>query len=99
MLTTLIYLALSAAIVRIRRRWRTVLLTAIRRGMRRGGADRFAGVGEVMKGEFMEGIGYGLSFWAALAMIISWDLNHSIWWAMWHGAFSFLYVIYYAIWL
>ncbi len=40
-----------------------------------------------------EGIGYG----ASLAMIISFSVNKSILWAIFHGVFSWFYVIYYAI--
>jgi len=40
----------------------------------------------------------GLSFGAALAIAISFTVNKSILWAMLHGCFSWLYVIYYAIW-
>jgi hypothetical protein len=32
-----------------------------------------------------------------LATVISWDVNHSILWAMLQGFFSWFYVIYYAI--
>ena len=39
---------------------------------------------------------HGLSMGTALAMIISWSLHHSILWAIIHGIFSWLYVIYYA---
>ena len=39
----------------------------------------------------------GLSFGSALAIVISWSLHHSIIWAIIHGFFSWLYVIYYAI--
>lgn len=38
----------------------------------------------------------GIGFGAALAIAISWSLHHSILWAMFHGLFSWLYVIYYA---
>ena len=38
----------------------------------------------------------GLSFGAALAMTISWSLHKSILWAIIHGIFSWIYVIYYA---
>lgn len=41
----------------------------------------------------------GINAGAALAMIISWSLNQSILWAILHGLFGWLYVIYYAIWL
>jgi len=39
----------------------------------------------------------GISFGCALAVAISFNVNHSILWAMLHGCFSGLYVIYYAI--
>ena len=39
----------------------------------------------------------GVSFGSALAATISWSLNHSILWAMFHGLFSWGYVIYYAM--
>ena len=39
----------------------------------------------------------GLSFGSALAIAISWSANQSIFWAIIHGLFSWLYVIYYAI--
>ena len=39
----------------------------------------------------------GIGFGSALAMVISWSLHQSILWAMIHGVFSWVYVIYYAI--
>ena len=39
----------------------------------------------------------GISFGSALAIAISWSTNHSILWAIIHGVFSWLYVIYYAL--
>lgn len=39
------------------------------------------------------GIGVG----SCLAAVISWSLNKSIIWAIIHGIFGWLYVIYYAI--
>lgn len=39
----------------------------------------------------------GLSFGAALAMVISWSVNKSILWAIIHGMFNWFYVIYYAV--
>ncbi len=39
----------------------------------------------------------GISFGSALAIAISWSVNHSILWAIVHGIFSWLYVIYYAL--
>jgi hypothetical protein len=39
----------------------------------------------------------GIGFGTALAIAISWSVNKSILWAMLHGIFGWLYVIYYAI--
>lgn len=39
----------------------------------------------------------GIGFGSALAMIISWGLNHSIGWAIFHGFLGWLYVIYHWI--
>ena len=39
----------------------------------------------------------GYSMGAILAMVISWSVNESILWAMFHGVTSWFYVIYYAI--
>lgn len=39
----------------------------------------------------------GITFGTALAIAISWSVNHSILWAMFHGLLSWFYVIYYAI--
>ena len=39
----------------------------------------------------------GIGFGSALAIAISWSVNHSIVWAIIHGVFSWLYVIYYAL--
>jgi hypothetical protein len=38
----------------------------------------------------------GVGFGTALAITISWSVNHSIIWAMFHGLLSWFYVIYYA---
>lgn len=40
----------------------------------------------------------GIGFGSALAMAISFNVNHSILWAILHGICSWFYVIYYAIW-
>jgi hypothetical protein len=45
----------------------------------------------------MEGAKYGISFGTALAIAISYVTNQSILWAIIHGFFSWLYVIYFAI--
>jgi hypothetical protein len=39
----------------------------------------------------------GITFGSALAIAISWSQHHSILWAILHGIFSWLYVIYYAV--
>ena len=39
----------------------------------------------------------GISFGSALAMVISYGAWHSIGWAILHGIFSWVYVIYYII--
>jgi hypothetical protein len=44
-----------------------------------------------------ETIRTGITFGSALAIVISWSLNKSVLWAIIHGIFSWLYVIYYII--
>jgi hypothetical protein len=39
----------------------------------------------------------GITFGSCLAMILSWSVNHSIFWAIIHGICSWFYVIYFAI--
>jgi len=39
----------------------------------------------------------GIGFGTALAIAISWSVNHSILWAIIHGLLSWIYVIYYAV--
>jgi hypothetical protein len=39
----------------------------------------------------------GITFGTALAIAISWSVHHSILWAIIHGLFSWIYVIYYAL--
>jgi hypothetical protein len=39
----------------------------------------------------------GIGLGSAIAVSISWSVNKSILWAILHGVFSWLYVIYYAI--
>ncbi len=39
----------------------------------------------------------GIGFGTALAIAISWSVNHSILWAIIQGIFSWAYVIYYAV--
>ena len=45
----------------------------------------------------IERVKAGVSFGSALAIAISWSVNKSIVWAIIHGVFSWLYVVYYAI--
>ena len=45
----------------------------------------------------VEGAKYGASFGSALAIAISYTTNHSILWAIIHGFFSWLYVLYFAL--
>jgi hypothetical protein len=40
---------------------------------------------------------YGVSFGSALAMVISYDANHSILWAIIHGIFGWFYVVFAAL--
>lgn len=40
----------------------------------------------------------GIGFGCALAIVISWSVNHSVGWAILHGICSWLYVIYWCIW-
>ena len=44
-----------------------------------------------------EGAKYGANFGSALAITISYTNNHSILWAVIHGIFSWLYVVYFAL--
>jgi hypothetical protein len=39
----------------------------------------------------------GITFGSALAIAISWYTNQSILWAILHGFFSWLYVVYFAL--
>ncbi|HEX9579992.1 MAG TPA: hypothetical protein VF970_02720 [Gemmatimonadales bacterium] len=39
----------------------------------------------------------GIGFGTAMAITISWSANQSILWAIVHGVFSWLYVVYYAV--
>ena len=39
----------------------------------------------------------GIGLGSALAITISWSVNHSILWAIIHGLLSWIYVVYYAI--
>ena len=39
----------------------------------------------------------GVGFGAALTIVISWSLHKSVLWAIVHGVFSWVYVIYYLL--
>ena len=39
----------------------------------------------------------GVTFGSAMAVAISWSVNKSILWAIFHGVLSWFYVIYYAL--
>lgn len=39
----------------------------------------------------------GITMGSALAMVLSYNLNHSILWAILHGILSWFYVIYFAV--
>ncbi|HZM71538.1 MAG TPA: hypothetical protein VFB95_14355 [Candidatus Cryosericum sp.] len=39
----------------------------------------------------------GITFGTALAMAISFNVNHSVLWAMIHGILSWIYVVYYVL--
>jgi hypothetical protein len=42
----------------------------------------------------VEGAKYGIGFGSALAMVISYNYNHSVIWAIIHGLLSWIYVVY-----
>lgn len=42
-------------------------------------------------------IQHGITFGTALAIAISWSVNKSVLWAIIHGIFSWLYVIWYLL--
>lgn len=42
-------------------------------------------------------VGGGIGLGSVIAVVISWSVNHSILWAIIHGFFGWLYVIYYFI--
>jgi hypothetical protein len=60
-------------------------------------ANRFAQEADMNVNYSVEGAKYGISFGTALAIAISYTNNHSILWAIIHGFFSWLYVIYFAL--
>ncbi len=39
----------------------------------------------------------GISFGSVLAIVMSWTLNKSVLWAIFHGILGWIYVIYYII--
>ncbi len=51
-----------------------------------------------MKQVVVQKVGWhGVSFGSALARAISFNVNHSLGWAILHGLLSWIYVIYFAI--
>ncbi|HVM81391.1 MAG TPA: hypothetical protein VMU06_20385 [Stellaceae bacterium] len=51
------------------------------------------------RGYIVRGFGYGLSFGNALAIAIGWSQTHSVLWTIIDGILSWLYVIYYLLFL
>ena len=45
----------------------------------------------------VEGAKYGVGFGSALAIAISWDAHHSLFWAIIDGFLSWIYVVYFAL--
>lgn len=43
--------------------------------------------------------GSGIGLGALIAVLLSWSLNHSVGWCIVHGILSWLYIVYYAIFL
>lgn len=39
----------------------------------------------------------GIGFGTALAMVISWSMNASLFWVIVHGLLGWIYVVYYAL--
>ena len=56
-----------------------------------------AGGFTVHKDRTREVVRSGITMGSALAITISWSTHHSILWAILHGFFSWLYVIYFAL--
>lgn len=50
-----------------------------------------------MKEYRYEIVKHGVSFGTVLAIVLSWSANKSILWAIIHGLFSWVYVIYFAL--
>lgn len=61
--------------------------------MKKDKNDEYGGR-DMKKGEFIKS---GITMGSALAMVISWSLNESVIWAIIHGIFSWVYVLYYLI--
>jgi len=53
--------------------------------------------GQTLMFRSSQAVSHGISFGTAMAIAISWSVNKSILWAIVHGFFSWLYVIYYAL--
>jgi hypothetical protein len=50
-----------------------------------------------MIGSGKEAARYGITFGSALAITISWSVNHSVLWAILHGFLSWFYVIWHVL--
>jgi hypothetical protein len=50
-----------------------------------------------MKNKTLHVVNNGIGVGSALAVVISWSLNQSILWALLHGFFGWIYVIYFAV--
>ncbi|MBV6458287.1 MAG: hypothetical protein HONBIEJF_01413 [Fimbriimonadaceae bacterium] len=50
--------------------------------------------GKTKSGAGAHGISLFTSLGVAIAVQISWTINHSIGWAIWHGILGWIYVIY-----
>lgn len=42
-------------------------------------------------------INTGLTLGNCIAVVVSWSLYHSLWWAFWHGLFGWFYIFYYIL--
>jgi hypothetical protein len=51
---------------------------------------------ELEEEKMNESVKSGMTLGGVIAVTISWSINHSIWWCIFHGIFSWFYVIYYA---
>ena len=50
-----------------------------------------------MKIEFLDAIKASIGLGNSLAIAISWNLNKSVFWAIFHGIMGWIYIVYYLI--